>query len=59
MIYRDFQGIKLSGLGFGAMRLPVVNGDDGNIDREQAKARAAEPAIAASVMIFFIVSLSF
>ena len=38
MIYRDFQGIKLSGLGFGAMRLPVVNGDDGNIDREQAKA---------------------
>ena len=38
MIYRDFQGIKLSGLGFGAMRLPVINGDDGNIDREQAKA---------------------
>ena len=38
MVYRDFQGIKLSGLGLGAMRLPVVNGDDGNIDREQAKA---------------------
>ncbi|MBQ9606567.1 MAG: aldo/keto reductase, partial [Lachnospiraceae bacterium] len=36
MVYREFQGKKLSGLGFGAMRLPVINGDDGNIDREQA-----------------------
>ena len=35
MIYRDFQGIKLSGLGFGAMRLPVVGGDDSHIDKEQ------------------------
>ena len=35
MIYRDFQGMKLSGLGFGAMRLPVVGGDDGHIDKEQ------------------------
>ena len=35
MIYRDFQGMKLSGLGFGAMRLPVIGGDDSNIDREQ------------------------
>lgn len=32
MIYRDFQNIKLSALGMGAMRLPVVNGDDGVID---------------------------
>ena len=24
MIYRDFQGLKLSGLGFGAMRLPAL-----------------------------------
>lgn len=32
MIYRDFQDMKLSALGMGAMRLPVVNGDDGVID---------------------------
>ena len=35
MIYRDFQGMKLSGLGFGAMRLPVVGGDDSHIDKDQ------------------------
>lgn len=35
MVYRDFQDLRLSGLGFGAMRLPVIDGDDGNIDREK------------------------
>ena len=35
MVYRDFQGLKLSALGFGAMRLPVENGDDSRPDREQ------------------------
>ncbi|MCM1089428.1 MAG: aldo/keto reductase [Butyrivibrio sp.] len=36
MIYRDFQGIKLSGLGLGMMRLPVVNGDDAVVDEAAA-----------------------
>ena len=35
MVYRDFQDIKLSGLGFGAMRLPVTGGDDSRIDEDQ------------------------
>ena len=35
MVYREFQDLRLSGLGFGAMRLPVIDGDDGNIDREK------------------------
>ncbi len=32
MIYRDFQGKKLSGLGLGMMRLPIVDGKDAVID---------------------------
>ena len=35
MIYRDFQDIKLSVLGFGAMRLPVIDADDTRIEEEQ------------------------
>ena len=35
MIYKEFQGIKLSELGFGAMRLPVIDGNDAKPDREQ------------------------
>ncbi len=32
MVYKDFQGLKLSALGLGAMRLPVINGKDADID---------------------------
>lgn len=36
MIYKDFKDKKLSALGLGAMRLPIMNGDsDGRIDEEQ------------------------
>lgn len=37
MIYRKFQDIKLSALGFGCMRLPTVNGVYKDIDEEQTK----------------------
>ena len=32
MIYRDFQDLKLSALGMGCMRLPVIGGDDARVD---------------------------
>ena len=38
MIYRDFQDMKLSGLGMGAMRLPVVDGNDSRIDETKTQA---------------------
>lgn len=38
MIYKNFQGIRLSALGMGAMRLPVVNGNDSEIDEKAAAA---------------------
>ena len=36
MIYSEYQGLKLSKLGFGAMRLPVL--EDGSIDAAQTEA---------------------
>lgn len=44
MIYRQFQDIKLSALGFGCMRLPVKNGVYADID-EQAAAEMIDYAM--------------
>ncbi len=49
MIYHSFRDLVLSGLGFGAMRLPVLPG--GEIDREELD-RMVDAAIAAGVNYF-------
>ena len=41
MIYRRFQDLELSALGLGAMRLPVLEGDDERIDVPAAEEMVA------------------
>ena len=48
MIYKQFQNLKLSALGFGCMRLPTVDGNDANVNEEEAAkliARAMEAGV--------------
>ena len=48
MIYKEFQDLKLSALGMGCMRLPVLNGDDAQVD-ETATAAMVDEAMASGV----------
>ena len=41
MIYREFKDKKLSSLGFGCMRLPVIDGKDENVDKARVKEMVA------------------
>lgn len=41
MQYYDFKDKKLSALGFGAMRLPVIDGEEGNVDIDTTKQMVA------------------
>ena len=49
MICKDFQGLKLSQLGFGTMRLPLW--EDRSIDEEQAAAMTARRLRRASITL--------
>lgn len=51
MIYKNFEDLKLSMLGMGAMRLPVIDGDDSRID-EAAAAKMVDIAIKQGVNYF-------
>ncbi|MCC8140990.1 MAG: aldo/keto reductase [Lachnospiraceae bacterium] len=41
MIYKNFKGLKLSALGLGAMRLPVIDGKAGQIDEDAVREMVA------------------
>ena len=42
MIYREFQDLRLSDLGLGCMRLPVIDGDDARVDQAAVEQMVAE-----------------
>lgn len=42
MIYKQFDGLRLSALGMGAMRLPTIGGDDSQIDQDAVNAMVDE-----------------
>ena len=41
MLYKEFQGMQLSALGMGCMRLPVVGGENKNIDMDASREMVA------------------
>lgn len=51
MIYKEFQGIQLSGLGLGMMRLPVLDGNDAAVD-ERAAAEMIDYAYQSGINYF-------
>lgn len=51
MVYSDFQGIKLSQLGMGAMRLPVIDGREDTPDEEKT-AQMVDYAMAQGINYF-------
>ena len=51
MIYKSFQDLKLSALGFGTMRLPLTDEDYGNIDMPRVEEMVAH-AMAQGVNYF-------
>ena len=51
MIFKQFQDLKLSALGMGCMRLPVLDGDYGRVDQAQTN-QMVDRALAAGVNYF-------
>lgn len=51
MIYKNFKDMKLSALGLGTMRLPVIGGDDSKIDEREA-ARMVAAALKQGINYF-------